>query len=257
MARRFLVSALAVLTLLGSRAARASTPADDAFEEGNRLYNELRYAEALDSYRKVLAAGKRSAELFHNMGNAALQSGHAGWAVYYFEQARRRSPRNPDIGANLALTRRALLGSDPEPSRASILHWSARWVDTLTPARAAMTVLALVWLAVAAILCRWMVPPLEGRRRLLGIGAVAALALAGLLAGMKLAQQSLAPEAMVVQAGAARSEPSDDATVEFRLPAGSPVDLGREDGKWREVQVSESLRGWMEESAIAEFAAPR
>lgn len=260
MNRGLAAGALLALIVIAWAAGPVRAGAGDAaarFEQGNQSYAELRYADALEAYRAVLASGHVSAELFHNMGNAALQSGESGWAVFYYEQARRRAPLNPDIAANLDLARRSASGGETAASRSILLDGFARGMDLVSPGDVAHGILLLAWLGSGAILFDWWRP--GSRRRTLWIRwAVIGGACAGaLLAGLEAAQQSLAPEAMVIEAGPAHSEPDEGSTVEFRLAAGSPVDLGRKQGQWREIKVSESLRGWMPETAIAEFAQPR
>lgn len=259
MARRILLAALVAWSCAASVTTRAAadSPAKRFFEEGNRRYAERQYPEALEAYRTVLAAEQVSAELFHNMGNAALQSGEAGWAIYYFEQARRRAPLDPDIAANLALARRTAAGGESEGSQAIVLEWIAQWMDLVSPARAGVAVLLLVWLGSGAILFDWWRPGSKRRSSWIRWGVAAGLCAAGLLVALEAAQQAMAPQAVVVKAGPAHSEPSEDSTVEFRLAVGSAVDLGRRQGGWREVRVSESLRGWLQEASIAEFARPR
>ena len=90
--------------------------------------------------------------------------------------------------------------------------------------------------------------------RWIALGCVLAAVVIG---SVKAAEESLAYDAVTVAPASARAEPSDDSTVEFRLPPGSPVNLGRRTPEWREVIVSSSLRGWVPDAAVAALADPR
>lgn len=254
--RRFIV-ALALLTcMVGGAWAGSRSVATTAFATGNRAYQAGSYAESLRSYREALAAGYTSADLFMNLGNASYRIGELGWSVYYFEQARRRAPRDPDIRSNLNLARSEALGAEQVPSTSALLDVLVALEDRIGPATAAWFSMVMLWVADAMLLYGWRAGAGARARRLrwwaLGLAVTAAV-----IVSVKAGQASLAPQAMIVQASAAHTEPADDATVEFRLPAGSPVSLGRENTGWREVIVSASLRGWVPSDAVARFDTPR
>lgn len=56
-------------------------------ERGNRLYREGRYAEAVEAYRRALAAGESSPELHYNLGTALLRLGRYDEAERSLRQA--------------------------------------------------------------------------------------------------------------------------------------------------------------------------
>jgi tetratricopeptide (TPR) repeat protein len=229
--------------------------ADTAFAEGIAHYEAKEYAQALAAWRGVLREGYVSPELLVNLGDAAYKMGELGWAIYYFEQARRRAPADPDIASNLALARREALGTETSTDRSAALDFVASVQNRWTLAGAVRAAAALVWIAVGAVLLSW----LWASPRLASVlrwGALGLVVVAALLVGTKAFQRSLEPEALAIRPVSARSEPSKEATVEFRLPAGSPVGLAREAPGWHEIVVSTSLRGWVEDTELARFAAP-
>jgi hypothetical protein len=255
--RRVLFLALALGILLVGRVDAASrATATAAFTDGNQAYQSGNYPEALRSYRAALSAGYASAGLFHNLGNTSYKLGELGWAVYYFEQARRRAPHDPDIRSNLALARGEALGADQLPSSSAFLDLLVSVGDRIRLPDAVRLGAGLLWLAVGALLYAWR-PKAGPRSQRLRWWALGTAAAAALLIAVKVGQASLAPQAMIVKASVAHTEPSDDATVEFRLPAGSPVSLGRQREGWTEVVVSASLRGWVPAEGVARFDAPR
>lgn len=242
----------------GAETAIAGARADAAraFAEGTARYEAEEYAAALSAYRQVLADGYASPELFLNLGNSAYRIGEPGWAAYYYEQALRRAPSDPDIKSNLALARREALGEEAIVRGTPILDSAVALQGKLTLRSAVTTAVVFFWLAVVALVLAWLWAPARWLRPLRW-GALALALLAVTLLSLKAAQGSLAAEALIVKPSTAHAEPSADATVEFRLPAASPVGLGRRAPGWREVIVSSSLRGWVREEDLASFAAPR
>lgn len=246
---------LSSVTLHGP--AGAASERDDAqqsFAMGVRLYEEGNYIDAIEAWRGALEKGYGSTELFVNLGNATYRAGELGWAIYYFEQARRLAPADPDVASNLALVRREALGREARGGSA-LLDRIAALQNRWTSAGIVWVVVVICWIAVALILISWQ-PIGAHRASYLRWGAVALITVSGLLVGVKAFQMSMAPDALAVRPISARSEPSEAATVEFRLPVGSPVGLGREAPGWREIVVSASLRGWVEEEALALFSSP-
>ena len=72
------------------------------FDEGNALYNDGKYAEAIDKYKVILESGQHSAELYYNMGNAYYKLNNVAESIYYFEKALQLAPNDPDIKNNLS-----------------------------------------------------------------------------------------------------------------------------------------------------------
>jgi tetratricopeptide (TPR) repeat protein len=252
------VLGLFIATALASSRASGGVPeaARGDFDRGNGLYGEGRYMEALAAYREILVSGYASTELYLNLGNAAYKAGDPGWAIYYYTLAQRSAPRDPDIRSNLNLVRREALGDEPAMKRSTLLDAAARLRDTISSATAARTSSVLLWIACGALVLSWT-SRLRGRAGQLRWIVLWCLVAATTIASVKWAEEALFLDAVTVQPAAAHAEPSEGATVEFRLPPGSPVNLGRRTPGWREVIVSSSLRGWVPDANVAALASPR
>ena len=72
------------------------------FEQGNQLYNDGKYAEAIDKYKAILDSENHSAELYFNLANAHYKLNHIAPSIYYYEKALKLSPKDQDIKNNLA-----------------------------------------------------------------------------------------------------------------------------------------------------------
>jgi tetratricopeptide (TPR) repeat protein len=255
-ARGIVFLVLIVAAVTGTAHSGSSSTARASFGEGNRLYKDGRYAEALAAYRSVLASGYASADLYLNLGDAAYKAGELGWAIYYLELAERHAPRDPDVRSNLSLLRREALGEDPPIQRSSLLDAASSIRDLISTAAAVRIAAVLFWIACGSLAASWLAR-FRDRAKFLRWIALASLLLIVAVVPVKWAQESLASDAVTVAQTAAHAEPTQDSTVEFRLPPGSPVNLGRATAEWREVIVSSSLRGWVPASDVAGFEVPR
>ena len=58
-----------------------------AFDQGNTLYNEGKYQEAISIYESILDNGQHSAEMYYNLGNAYYDKEMNDVAMSRFKQA--------------------------------------------------------------------------------------------------------------------------------------------------------------------------
>jgi tetratricopeptide (TPR) repeat protein len=79
---------------------------ENTFKQGNTLYNNEQYTEALNHYQKVLDEGMHSANLYFNMGNAHYKLNHIAESIYYFEKALLLDPNNDEVKNNLAFAQK-------------------------------------------------------------------------------------------------------------------------------------------------------
>lgn len=147
-------------------------PANEALQQGNRLFREQDYEGAMASW----AAGYRRQGdplLAYNVGTAAHQLGHLPEAVLWYRRAEAGMAGDRWLRDNLELARRELRKkgvSEIEPAG----FW-ALWIRSAGPLKLAGA--ALAW---AALGCLWVRPP-AARRALLA--ALAALSCAAFAAG--------------------------------------------------------------------------
>ena len=75
---------------------------NDAFVNGNNLYNEAKYTEAITAYESILESEVHSAELYFNLANAHYKLNRVAPSIYYYEKALQLSPNDDDIKNNLS-----------------------------------------------------------------------------------------------------------------------------------------------------------
>ena len=100
------VLALLIFTCLAD-AADSPSP----FEAANRLYEQGKYQEAIERYESMIKAGRNSAGVFFNLGNAYFKQGQLGRALLNYRKANKLSPRDQDILGNLRFARERVSGS--------------------------------------------------------------------------------------------------------------------------------------------------
>jgi tetratricopeptide (TPR) repeat protein len=256
---------LAVLGFLtaSARAPRAAGPPPQAVVEAVRqaqaAYEEGRFDAALALYREVLAAGWRSTALYYNLGCASYKQGQIGWAAAYFEEARRLSPRDPNVLHNLRILAAHSGDRLPQEDPSRLLSLLSGILDSYAPRDAVRLLIYLLWIAAVALAVHWTAGRALrrwSRRGLLLVGLLLLIGVAGLL--LKAYQVASAPSGVVVAEEAqVLSGPREGETVQFILHGGTLLHLGREAGDWREIWLSDQMRGWVSGERVTGLSKPR
>jgi tetratricopeptide (TPR) repeat protein len=225
--------------------------ANEQFSAANRLYETERYGEAAAAYRDLVDHGFESPALYFNLGNALLKAGEVGEAIVYYERARALAPRAEDIRTNLLYARSLSRDVLPPPEGSVFLTALARLKDSISAGEAVATASVLLWLMAGAAAIGRLVP--VRRRVAYGVagGLLVAFALSASLAAIKVDEVSGSERAVVVTPEVAvRSGPGEAYTARFSLHEGTGVKIVRWASDWCEIQLTESMTGWVPSSAL-------
>ncbi len=75
--------------------------------EANKLFQSGDFPAAASAYQKIIDVDGPSAAVLYNLGNSHYRLGQYGPAILAYERAKLLAPRDPDLQANLNLTRKA------------------------------------------------------------------------------------------------------------------------------------------------------
>lgn len=224
------------------------------YQEGNRLYQEGNFEEALASYLRLVEAGFESGEVYYNLGNTYFKLGELAPSILYYERARRLIPGDQDVQANLELAR-SLTIDEIEPLPRFWLFGAAQWWVDLLPRTLLIAVVAASYLigtglVLFLILKKGAPAAVWGRRIALASGVVF------LLFGVNLAVREFdvgrAQEAVVLQPQVdVMSAPLDDETLTvFTVHEGTKVRIDRLSEEWAEVVLEDGRVGWVPVGAL-------
>jgi tetratricopeptide (TPR) repeat protein len=103
-----LLSAIcAALVLFCSSACPCAVAAPETlFQQGNDLYRQGKYQEALQIYSRIITEDGFSGPLLYNLANCYAQTGRIGLAILNYERALHLSQGDSDIRGNLDLLRK-------------------------------------------------------------------------------------------------------------------------------------------------------
>jgi tetratricopeptide (TPR) repeat protein len=247
-------SARAQAVRAGLEPARTSQEYNTVFFRANNLYREEKYDAAIQDYKQLINAGLRSANVFYNLGNAHLRTGHRGKAILYYERAFRMRPRDAGIRSNLDFARTLVEGSAGQDSE----RWYKRVFLFLRDflSTDGMTSLASI-LYFAMVIFLVLSITFKAQRRLFYYFAsvfcvLFIIVLPSLVSGIYESEFQKKAVIMVKEADV-RFEPNDDATVHFNLHEGAVIQILRKSEQilsksqedWHQVRRYDGKMGWL------------
>jgi tetratricopeptide (TPR) repeat protein len=257
---------IALCTLLGASAALGdATPSETPIARGIEAYRAAMQSEQREArvaafhraeraFESAINAGGASADLYANLGNAALQGDRLGPAVLAYRRALLVDPANARALQNLRHARRLLPDWVPVPAEGGLLdsffvwHRSTSLAGKRLGAAVACLILALgLGLAIA-------------RRSSIGrnIAIGAALVLAMFVASAVTDPTHAASQAGVIisEDATARAADSINAPRRFSdvLPSGTEVRVLENRGGWYHIELHNGRNAWVTASSVATIA---
>jgi hypothetical protein len=231
----------------------ASQTPEELFNQGNDAYQEDQFLEAAGAYRGVLRFGIEDPRVEYNLGNAEFRLGNLGSAILHYERARKLSPTDPDILANLEFARAHTLDQVEPTPLPPPMRWARAAQDRLGPDAQAWIGLSLLW-GLGALVAWGLARPGRWGARHGWILASLTLALAlsvgswsttyRRLEGTRLAVV-LAPVVEVL------AGPGQNNATLFTVHEGLTVEVrGGTSAEWLQVSLPNGLSGWLPIDAV-------
>jgi len=256
------------------------TPAMASGAEADTASADQRSREAIEAYRNAMSsrqrdqrlghfrraerlfaaaaaeAGAPSADLFANLGNAALQGERLGAAVLAYRRALALEPDHERAGQNLQHTRGLLPDWVPSPPDGGVLDSFFFWHrslsrDARTAAAAGAFALTLLCLSLSIALrmpmARYLALPAGAAWIALVVSLVFDPARGAEHEGVVVGREVLARAADSINAASRFGEP---------LPPGTEVKILEDRGGWLQIELHNGRNAWVTSSAVERIAAP-
>lgn len=223
------------------------------FDEGNKLYREGQYAEAINAYEKARTSGYTSGLLNYNLGNAYYRNDQLGQAIRFYEKARVYMPDNPELLHNLEYARSQTRDQFSQLPVPALINW---W-QSLVAKNGAKTLfffglilyLLATGLAAHRILTRTRNPWYRRARSAAVVLTILILGSAFLASSQYGSYERAVVIAEQVQLW---DGPSESGEVLLEIHEGLILDLVQQQSEWAEVRLPNGALGWVNVSALAE-----
>lgn len=226
-----------VLSLLFGSATQAETP-HELFLKGNQAYEKGNYSQALDAYENLLQQNGPQADILYNMGHAAHRLGQSGLAVFYFEQALRLRPRDPDARFN-----RDFIQPNLDAQWQQLLGWNYYLLNVSSQGLYTAVLVLGVGFLVIGLLVLW-------RRSRIGAIGMAVCFLLWIVSGVLLsAKVHSKPWGIITQSKVTLQSSLSPASLALKeLPEKTPfVVLEQRDNDWLLIVEPDGQKGWIQQ----------
>ncbi len=228
----------------------AEGQADPVFDIANEEYKAGAYENAITLYHGLLSGpALDAADIHYNIGNASFKLNNYGKAIASYRRARRLAPRDQDIVANLRFVRESTVDKLDQPKSTELLrevfffHYGLSASET-------ETIFLCAYLAAAV----FAGTHIFFKRRFLHILALLAL-LPAVVFGASSALRwygAASPNqaVIVVKEADVHTGPGQNYVVSVSLHDGAELVVRKSEDGWRQIELSDGRRGWIEESQI-------
>ena len=220
----------------------------DLFEKANALYNDGKYAEAIDTYDVILDNGNHSADLYFNLANAHYKLNNIAPSIYFYEKALQLAPNDADIKNNIAFAENMTIDAIdviPDAGFSKLLKSVTNKMSFDGWAKASV---GLVFCFVILFLIYYFAY-FTMSKRIAFIGSLTALALVCITLAFAFHKYNLDkkdnPAIIFVQESKVKSDPNNRSEESFRLHEGTKVQVIETYNDWKKIRLSDGKTGWV------------
>ncbi len=249
------LSCVLVFVLLASTRLPAANRESMAalFEEANKSYQSGDFAAAERQYQQLLAKGVESGALYYNLGNACFKQKHLGEAIYFWEKAKAKLPRDPDVSENLALANLMVVDRIDVPPDPFPVRWADGAVHSLTTTQDSWILLLLFVVAnLLFALSLLAKSPRVARNALMSALAIGFFALLlGCSLAWKIYERNYRQAGVVIEEKSeVRSGPGTENVVVFTVHEGILLRIRGESSGWYQISLPNGWSGWLQKSSV-------
>jgi tetratricopeptide (TPR) repeat protein len=221
--------------------------------KANKAYSVGSYSVAADQYRKIVAAGYASPDLYYNLGNACFKMNDYPGAILWYERARRLDPGNEDISFNLNVANTKISDKIEPLPELFYKRWYIALVQMLAVDTWALlsvctfiaSLLGLVVYLVSRVLILRKIGFWSGLCMLLFFLLTFVFAWSGYSYAQSAAEAIVFAPTITV-----KSSPDEKSTDLFVLHEGTKVRLLDQISGWYEIRIANGSVGWLPVSSL-------
>lgn len=216
---------------------------ENYFKQGNELYTQGDFEEALSNYLKIYKTEVESFELFYNIGNCYFRLNQVGNAIRFYEKAKYINPEDENLLYNLKIANNLTIDKIELPEPDAITKLVNSFLNFFTVAQLAYILVSLTWLFSA-----FLVIYIFKRNKYflyLSLAFLGFTALEGIFLKYKYSLDTIPFGIVIGYEANAHSSPNKDSQVIFSIHEGTKAQILRETGDFLEVRLLDGKTGWV------------
>lgn len=226
------------------------------FEQGNKLYNAGKYAEAIEKYKTILDTNHHSEALYFNLANAHYKLNHIAPSIYYYEKALRLSPNDQDVKNNLAFAKNMTIDAIDTVPDAGFSKLLRKVTDIMSfDSWAKLAVISVIMFVLVFLIYYFTYSTIKKRLAFITSNVFLFLSVISLVIAFHKynVNKKDKPAIVFAQETVIKSEPNTRSQELFRLHEGTKVQILDTVSHWKEIKLSDGKTGWIENEDIKEL----
>ncbi len=223
------------------------------FDQGNTLYAQDEYQQAIEKYEEIRTNGYESWELYFNLGNAYYKNGQLGKAILNYERAYLLESDNEDIKFNLEMANLMVIDKINKPPEFFLFKIFSEFKNSMGLNTLALIVIAAYLILISLVIFRIFINNTNTQRITLIISIPVALMFVIFSTILVLRIQDLNNYkygVIVANRVDVVSSPEGKGTEIFSLHEGVKVQAEKQADEWLQIRLSDGKVGWVKKSAI-------
>ncbi|TCK68025.1 tetratricopeptide repeat protein [Winogradskyella wandonensis] len=221
---------------------------DARFNEGNALYNQGKYAEAIKKYEAILETEEHSAALYYNLANAHYKLNNIAPSIFYYEKAKQLSPNDKEIQNNIGFAKNMTVDAIDEVPEVGFSRIFNNLVNTFSSDTWSKIAISGVLLFVFLFLM-YHFSEATTQKRVAFIVSAAGIFIAGFSLVMAFQKNSLQkkdnPAIVFAQETRVKANPNKTSEEVFRLHEGTKVQVLETYNNWYKIEIADKTTGWI------------
>ncbi len=244
-----MIKKLFIILLLTSFTTGYAQDIQQYFDQGNQLYQQGNFDQALEVYDRILEKGFESGELYFNIGNSYYRLGKIGKARLAYERAQKFLKGDEALEQNQKLVQARLVDQIENPPRLFLTAWWEALLNLFNISLLTILVSVLFWLSLIIGGLRLYYRSRGRHGGLKGIFAVVltVFMVFSFILINKIYIFETEKYGIILDASVTLyAEPSNTGTELFVVHEGAKVRIERQNQMWFEVKLADGKTGWLQ-----------
>lgn len=221
---------------------------DTVFNEGNTLYNQGKYAEAIKKYEALLDKNEHAVALYFNLANAHYKLNNIAPSVYYFEKAKLLSTDDKDIENNLVFAQNMTVDAIDTLPEVGFSRIFKDIVNTFSSDSWAKLAISGI-LAFVLFFLLYHFTSATSQKRVAFVISVLGFLVAVFSLVIAFQKNNLEiknnPAIVFAQESRVKADPNNTSEEVFRLHEGTKVQVLESYENWCKIEIADKTTGWI------------
>ena len=225
------------------------------FYGANALYERGEYGKAAEEYLKMADAGLEGGNLYYNAGNCFFKLGKIGYAILYYEKAKRYMPGDSDLRSNLEYARSFTRdGANPDRPRNVFTRVIGRPFRGVATGRIFVIMLIFYLTAIALGMLYMLRPSLMKKMHVLTFAVILGWVFSLTAFGARYYKEEVVRHGIIIQKEAeCKYEPIEKSSSYYRVHEGEKVAVTAARNGWKRIRRADGKMGWIQKEAVEEI----